>query len=275
MANTFIFDDDEAQPEANAPAPEPTEPEQPESGEGGEGNNRNFLLAAIGLGGIVLISLICMAVYALVVMPKQRATAQQTSEANQAAVALATNVSMETQAAVLFTATLPPSETPVPQPTETLVVVFATPTPSVAPTSEPATATFEAMQTQVANNLLTAAATSASATVGAGTSVAGADAGTGTPGASGTARAGTSGTKVAAATAIPGIAQTITALGTSAAQGTPGALATRQQLIDQQQQLAKTGFADEVGLPGLFAISILLVAVILLARRLRRSPMSH
>jgi hypothetical protein len=270
MANTFIFDDDEPQPAASDTGAEPSDPGQPEGGEGGEGNNRTFLIAAVALGGIVLLSLICMAVYALLIMPGQRATAQKTSEANLAAIALATNVSMETQAAALFTATPAPTDTPAPQPTETLVVVFATSTVKVEPTLEPATATFEAMQTQVANNLLTAAATSAAA---------------GTPAASGGAAgsasstpAAASGTRVALAAGTslaPGIAATMVVLGTAAAQGTPGAQATLQQLATQQQELAKTGFADEVGLPGLFAISIILVAVILLARRLRQSPMAR
>ncbi len=40
----------------------------------------------------------------------------------------------------------------------------------------------------------------------------------------------------------------------------------------QATALASTGFADEVGLPGLIILSLVLVAVILLARRLRRSP---
>lgn len=39
--------------------------------------------------------------------------------------------------------------------------------------------------------------------------------------------------------------------------------------------LAQTGFADEVGLPGLFIAALILVVVILLARRLRRSPLAH
>ncbi len=237
MSNTFVFDDNETLPGTGASAPEMSGPDEPQP-EGGEGNNRTFLIAAIILGGIVLLSLICMAVYALLILPGQKANIQKTSEANQAAVVMATNVSMETQAAALFTATLPPSETPQPVPTETAVVVFATNTALLPPTTEPATATFEAMQTQVAVNMLTAAATS------------------GTSGVAGAAGAAGSGTQGA-----------VGAAGTAGAQGTPGAVST--------QELAKTGFADEVGLPGLFIITIILVAVILLARRLRQSPMAH
>jgi len=38
--------------------------------------------------------------------------------------------------------------------------------------------------------------------------------------------------------------------------------------------LAKTGFADEFGLPGLIVLAVVLVMVILLARRLRAKPAS-
>ncbi len=54
---------------------------------------------------------------------------------------------------------------------------------------------------------------------------------------------------------------------TTGTPGTPNPNAT--------SQLAKTGFADEVGLPGLFILSLILVAVILLARRLRQTPLAH
>jgi hypothetical protein len=39
--------------------------------------------------------------------------------------------------------------------------------------------------------------------------------------------------------------------------------------------LSQTGFADEVGLPGLFIAALILVAVILLARRLRQTPLAR
>lgn len=210
MANTFVFDDEE-QPEPDAgPGPESSDPGKPE---GGEGSNRNFLIAAIVLGGIVLLSLVCMAVYALLIMPGQKASAQATSSANAVASTEMAFMQFQTQEASLFTPTLPPSETPVPEPTETLVVVFASATASVVPTLDPATATLEAMLTQVAENAKTTA--------------------TGTPG----AITGTPGT------AVPG-----------------------------KDKLAKTGIADELGLPGLFIAFMLVIAVILLARRLRQGP---
>ncbi len=225
MANTFIFDD-EPQPEpGNQPAPDqPGGPEQPESG---EGNNRTFLILAILLGGVVLLSLLCMAGYVLLVLPGQRASAAKTAEANAAANTEVAAVEMATQEAALWTATLPPTETATIAPTETLVIVFASATPTVANTVDPATATVEAMYTQLA--------------------MAQATSGKGTP------QSGAAGTAEAAGTLVPG---------TPGTPGTPG-------------QLARTGFADEVGLPGLLAIAVILVAVILLARRLRQTPLSH
>ena len=133
MANTFIFDDDQPQSDAGAPDPESPEPEKPE---GGEGNNRTFLIAAVVLGGIVLLSLVCMAVYALLIMPGQKASAQATSNANAAANTQVAMVQQQTQEAALFTPTLLPTETAVPEPTETLVVVFARPSAVSSPTSD-------------------------------------------------------------------------------------------------------------------------------------------
>lgn len=223
MANTFIFDDEEPQPDAGGPAPDSGEPEEPEGGE--EGNNRTFLIAAIILGGIVLLSLICMAVLAVFWLPSQNAARATEQAANIAASTQAAFISQQTQEAALFTATLPPTEPATLAPTETPVVVFATSTPSPAASSDPATATVQALQTQLA-----AAQVGASQTAEALT--------TGTP------------KKTGKTTGTP---------------GTPGATS----------QLAKTGFADEVGLPGMFILAIILVAVILLARRLRQAPLSH
>jgi hypothetical protein len=223
MANTFIFDDEEPQPaDMGTSEPEPTEPEQPE---GGEGNNRTFLIAAIILGGIVFVSLICMALLAWLWLPGQNAAKLSAQETNVVAFTQTAFVNQQTQEAAAFTPTLQPTETASPAPTETPVVVFATSTPSVVPSSDPATATVQALQTQLA---AAQASTTAKAVV------------SGTPG-------------------TPGKS--------SRTSGTPEAVVT--------SQLARTGFADEVGLPGLFILSIILVAVILLARRMRQTPLSH
>ena len=245
MANTFIFDDDEPQGDlGGTPAPEPTEPDSQEP-EAGEGNNRTFLIAAIVLGGIVLLSLVCMAVYALLILPGQKANAKMTEDANAVAFTQTAIVNQLATDVALYTPTLPPSETPTLAPTETPVVVFATSTATIEPTSDPATATVQALQTQLAVSQSTATAQADGGATG------------GTP-----ARAA-AGTQVTT-TGTPGTAVAVAAAGTTG-PGTPTATG----------QLAKTGFADEVGLPGLFILSILLVAVILVARRMRQTPLAH
>lgn len=70
---------------------------------------------------------------------------------------------------------------------------------------------------------------------------------------------------------------------TSTAQATSGAAAagggtttpTVGPGTPSPTALSKTGFADEVGLPGLFIAAVILLAVILLARRLRNAPLAH
>jgi len=203
MANTFIFDDDN-QPDAGGPMPDQggDQPDESESG------NRNaFTIIAIGIGVFILLSLICMVVYLVLIMPGQRA-AQATQQANGAATQTQVFlVQQQTQQAALFT----PTESPTPVFTDTAtttpVVVFATDTPADLSTQDPATATVEALQTQLASAQLT----------------------------------------------------------TTAQPSPTGGTAT-------PTQLAKTGFADEVGLPGLFIAALILLAVILLARRLRANP---
>jgi len=71
-------------------------------------------------------------------------------------------------------------------------------------------------------------------------------------------------------TRLAQVNQTATAqatLGTT----TPAALAG----TPSPTALSQTGFADEVGLPALFIAAVILVAVILLARRLRQSPLAR
>jgi hypothetical protein len=47
---------------------------------------------------------------------------------------------------------------------------------------------------------------------------------------------------------------------------------TTQTVIATSTALPNTGFADYVGLPGMFALALVLVAVIFLVRRLRAVP---
>lgn len=211
MANAFIFDDDDqSQTDLENPEEAPAEEEGAEEGESG---NRNFLIAAVILGGIVLLTLICLAGIAFFYVPRISANATQTQAVLNTNATQAAFVEMQTATAQAATPTLLPSDTPTLAPSPTLVIIFATETPAASPTSDPATATVQALETQLAKVNLT---TTAQAALG-------------------------------------------TSLPTSSATAS----------------LSKTGFADEVGLPGLFIVSVVLVAVILLARRLRQVPLAH
>jgi len=168
-----------------------------------EQSNRTFIIVAGVLAGIVFISIVCMALYALVYLPQQKAgqSAQQaTIEAQNAMIAQAMTSTMQAFA-LGAQATSTKVATAIP------TLALATPTPLLAvPTqtqvneSAALTATWAALSTQVAVGLLTPTAT----------------------------------------------------------QGT-GSMPT-------------SGFADEVGLPGLMVMAFALVVVILLARRMRTVP---
>lgn len=130
------FDDEEAPPE--------------------ESSNRTFLIAAGILGGIVLLSIACLAGYALVILPQQRA-AQQAGEQNALATQnaqvnealTATGVAFDLSQTPQATETLFPTDTPVvAQPTATNTLEFTL-------TPDPATETVAAGFTQLAESTLT------------------------------------------------------------------------------------------------------------------------
>lgn len=167
-----------------------------------ESSNRTFIIAAAGIGGLLVLSMICLGVYALVIAPRQQ----------ENRIAQATEiVQQNTETALSLTQTAEAEEaSPTPEPSET-------PTPTTEPTATP---------TQV----------------------------------------------VVVPTETP-----FTTLSTLAPQtATAAAQATR----DAQQTtptatptaLPATGFADEAGLPGLLAMGAALVAIVILARRLRSAP---
>jgi hypothetical protein len=159
-----------------------------------ESSNRTFQVAAIGLGALVLLGLLCIGGYlffrntsnnqtqltAVIQVTQQQATIQ--AGVTQTAVAQAL-----TQTAAV-TNTVPPTNTP----------VIAQATATLTATANPATATLGAAFTQIANST--------------------------------------------------------------------------QTIIPTSTALPNTGFADDVGAPGLIAIAIALVVVIFLVRRLRASP---
>ncbi|HHH83170.1 MAG TPA: hypothetical protein ENL35_09290 [Chloroflexi bacterium] len=117
-----------------------------------ESSNRTFVIAAAGLGALLVLSMICLAVYALVLAPRQRAAqATQAIEIN-----LQNTQQALTQTAVVVQQT--PSRTPTPTrtqgptatatPTQVVVLPTDTPTPFLTlPTLSPETATAAAQQT--------------------------------------------------------------------------------------------------------------------------------
>ena len=125
------------------------EPQPPE-----ESSNRTFLIAAGILGGIVLLSIACLAGYALLILPGQRASQQQTLNANSTQNAVVAQALTSTSQAIAFpTATVTPSQTPVvAQPSATTI--------PITDTSDPATATVGAALTLAARAQLTHVPTS-------------------------------------------------------------------------------------------------------------------
>ncbi|MCL4528165.1 MAG: hypothetical protein M1282_01985 [Chloroflexi bacterium] len=127
------------------------EPQPPE-----ESNNRTFLIAAGILGGIVLLSIACLAGYALLILPGQQKANQQAASANATQNAVVAQALTSTSQAITFpTATVTPSQTP--------VVAQASPTiPPITPTNtqDPATATVAAALTLAAQAQLTHVPTS-------------------------------------------------------------------------------------------------------------------
>ena len=118
-----------------------------------ESSNRTFLVAAGILGGIVLLSIACLAGYALLILPSQRAGQQQAATAQAVQNQQVAQALTATAAALSF-----PTATPTPLPTQTPVI--AQPTAASTSTPDPATATVAAALTQAAQAQLTHVPTS-------------------------------------------------------------------------------------------------------------------
>jgi hypothetical protein len=137
-----------------------------------EKSNRTFLIVGGVMAGLVFLTLVCMAVYFLVIAPRftaQRNAAQQTIEAaNTKSVQQLTS----TAQAALRTPTLPATSIPVRTVTSVPKTPTVSPTPVIAIGTAVATATTDpatlvAMQTQLASQMtLTAAAALSTSTVG-------------------------------------------------------------------------------------------------------------
>lgn len=203
----------------------------------GEGSNRTFIIIAAILGGLFLVGLCAVIVFAGFILPGQR-----NSRATEQAAILATN----TQRVLEATGSAMPSNTPLPTPTfPATLTSTASPTPLVADTATliPATNTSPPpTETLPVTETPGGAATATRLATGTAPTAAGA-AGTGTP---------PTPTKVASRTPSPG-------------PGTAGAGVVTATPIS----LPATGFADQANLPGLIISAAALIVVVVLARQLR------
>ena len=227
---------------------EETPVDEQENGNG-NGNGRNFWLALGILGGIFILLVIAL----IILLPYLRrdpnvavvdieATNVVISTANAATAAAATEA-----AAFLLTPSATPTFTQTLPATATSVLAIATATPTVDDKDAFATQTAEALGTTgpvLERNTATVAAllTQQAPTSVAQTQVAGGRA-TNTP---------------------QGLQQTIVANTAIVQTQVAGGIAT-----NTPGALPNAGFADEVGLPGLFGMALGLVLLIVLVRRLR------
>lgn len=177
-----------------------------------EGGNRTFLIVGGVMAGLVFLTLVCMAIYFLVIAPRNTAQRSATQTAVSQANAQVIQQMTSTAEAALWTPTSPPtplaspSPSPVPMtPTSSPTPVIAVNTATVTVTTDPAT--LIAMQTQLSGQMTS----------------------------------------------------TALALATSSGAATPSTM-------------PRTGFFDEIGLPGLILLALALIAVIFLARRMRKAP---
>jgi LPXTG-motif cell wall-anchored protein len=168
--------------------PEEHDEETPTAEDSG---NRTFIIVAGAIGAVLILSIVCLALYALVIRPRQenqRATQVAAINAQNTQVAVAAaQTALAAKATWTPTATQPATATP--------TSVLASPTVGLASPTIDRTATVAALLTEAAAGKLTATPTSSA--------------------------------------------------------------------------LPTTGFAEDVGVPGLFGIALVMILLIFLARRLR------
>lgn len=230
--------------------------EQPGEGEGAAAaaagaSNRNFLLALGILGGVFVLLIIGLAI---LFFSRRQNTPPATGNVEATNIAIMTANAQTAIAATqtvgfLLTpsATLAPTNTAV-LPTATNTQVLALGTATSTQLAEQAQVNMTATQSMIGTQVALGTPTSVIATLAA--------------------QAGPT------ATQLPGNLQTRTAtiaavLTLSSGQQTQTAVA---RLNTTATKLPSTGFAEDVGLPGLFILSVGLLVVIVLARRLRLSP---
>lgn len=231
-----------------------------------ESSNRPFIIGVAVLVGVLVLGLIGIGLFAFVFAPAQRAARESTNATRIAANAATADAA--TQIASL------PSETPVPSNTPTEAVTETpepTETPVVAPSETPAPTNTSAVSETpsggssggAATSTTTATAAAASATPTRTTTRA---AGSGTPGTPG---GGAGGSASATPTKLPSRTPSplpVTATATAIGTGSGGAVLTATPI-----GLPNTGFADDVGVQNLLIVGLALIAIVIIARRLRYS----
>ena len=147
----------------------PEEEDENEEEESSSSGNRTFMMVAGGLGGLIIIALVCVAVYVFLIQPNRpNAPVNQTNTA--IAMSRAQQAGTQTQAAAIPTATntLVPTDTQEPTSTTAPTATEAQVGDGAGggPTQDPRTATVQALltqaalaQTQAAQQLLTQTAT--------------------------------------------------------------------------------------------------------------------
>jgi hypothetical protein len=117
-----------------------------------ESSNRTFIMAAAGIGGLLVLSMICLGVYALVIAPRQQEAriaqlTQVPQENTQTALDLTQTAQAERASATPAPTDTPqPSATPTVTPTEVVVIPTETPFTTLS-TLAPQTATAAAQAT--------------------------------------------------------------------------------------------------------------------------------
>ncbi len=129
-----------------------------------ESSNRPFVIAAAVLGGIMLLSIICLGLYALVLAPRQRA-ARATEAANIILQNTQVVIGMtQTAGALQPSFTPPPTRSLIPSNTPTATRVIVLPTNSPTSTTAPPSTAGPLTQTAAALSTLNALATAATRT---------------------------------------------------------------------------------------------------------------
>jgi cytoskeletal protein RodZ len=120
-----------------------------------ESSNRTFVIAVIVMGGLLVVSIICLVVYAFVLAPRQQE--QQPTRVAQINLENTQQAASQTAAVVQLTPSRTPTATATDEPTTTAtatqVVVLPTDTPTpflTLPTLAPETATAAAQATLAA-----------------------------------------------------------------------------------------------------------------------------